>query len=414
MAKGSQNFIFSYMQVYLAYEDCLRHKRNTEGALEFMLHEARNLQQLTDDINNGTYEIGKSIAFVVKYPVYREVFAADFRDRIVHHLIMHELIKYFEEEFIDESFSCRKGKGVLYGVQTMDRFMKECTEDYTKDAWILKLDLKSFFMSIEKARLAQMIDEFIVRKYPDNYKKEKIRELCRMIIWHYPEMNCEKRGDLTLWNKLDPNKSLFVVGAFNGLPIGNLSSQIFANYYLTPLDKFIKNDLGFQYYGRYVDDFAIIGRSKDELKAAVPKIEEFCKSQLGITLHPDKRYFQHYKHGLKFTGSVIMPGRTYLNNRTIDLFYYKLNTIFSKPKKELVEKFIMTVNSYLGFMRHANTYKIRKWLFNSSGLLDRWYKYVEVVEDYTKIIDKEKHNDRQHELTYSVGEVMSELYECGI
>lgn len=387
---AERDYIFSYDDVHKAFLDCIHHKANTEGALTFVRDETKNIIQLTDELNNGTYEIGKSIAFVVKFPVYREVFAADFRDRIVHHLVMRELTPYFEAAFIEESFSCRKGKGVLYGVQTMTKHLRDCTENYTKDAWVLKLDLKSFFMSIRKTLLADMIDDFIVKSYPDNYKKERIRELCRQIIMHHPEDNCERRGDINLWDFLEPSKSLFHVGNENGLPIGNLSSQIFANYFLTPLDKYIKYELGFKHYGRYVDDFAIIDPDKEKLKRAIPLIEEFCRTRLGIRLHPDKRYLQYYDHGFKFTGSVIKPNRTYIINRTIGTLITKLKTRFAEPSKDMLDEFVMTVNSYLGFMRHCNTYDIRKWLFNESGLFTKWYKYVKVVDDYRKIADIEK------------------------
>lgn len=255
MAKA---YCFSYGEVFEAYEDCIKNKRNTSNAREFEIDYIEKVTRLCDDINDGTYEIGKSIAFVVTFPVYREVFAADFRDRIVHHLVIKELMPYFEKYFIKESFSCMEGKGVLYGVKTMFEYIKECTENYTKDAWILKMDIKSFFMSINKQLLADMIDDFIVEYYENDRKKEKLRELCKQIVLHHPELNCEKRGDKSLWAKLDPNKSLFNVGYERGLPIGNLTSQILANFFLTKLDRFIKETLGFKYYGRYVDDFMIV------------------------------------------------------------------------------------------------------------------------------------------------------------
>lgn len=137
-------YSFTYDEILKAYEDCMSNKRNTANAIKFSVDYITKLIALCDEINNGTYEIGSSITFIVKFPVLREVFAADFRDRIVHHLVINELMQYFEQEFIDESFSCRKGKGVLYGVNTMYEKVRECTENYTKDAWIVKLDIKSF------------------------------------------------------------------------------------------------------------------------------------------------------------------------------------------------------------------------------------------------------------------------------
>lgn len=387
MAKA---YCFSYGEVFEAYEDCIKNKRNTSNAREFEIDYIEKVTRLCDDINDGTYEIGKSIAFVVTFPVYREVFAADFRDRIVHHLVIKELMPYFEKYFIKESFSCMEGKGVLYGVKTMFEYIKECTENYTKDAWILKMDIKSFFMSINKQLLADMIDDFIVEYYENDRKKEKLRELCKQIVLHHPELNCEKRGDKSLWAKLDPNKSLFNVGYERGLPIGNLTSQILANFFLTKLDRFIKETLGFKYYGRYVDDFMIVSSDKEKLKSSVDKIIEFAQRELKLTIHPNKRYFQHYTKGVQFIGSVIKPNRIYVLNRTKGSLYYKLRNLFNNPDEKRLDKLIMTVNSYIGYMKHYNTYNIRKFFLNNSGLLDKWKDLIIIDEKYEKINRKEK------------------------
>ena len=387
MAKA---YCFSYGEVFEAYEDCIKNKRNTSNAREFEIDYIEKVTRLCDDINDGTYEIGKSIAFVVTFPVYREVFAADFRDRIVHHLVIKELMPYFEKYFIKESFSCMEGKGVLYGVKTMFEYIKECTENYTKDAWILKMDIKSFFMSINKQLLADMIDDFIVEYYENDRKKEKLRKLCKQIVLHHPELNCEKRGDHSLWAKLDPNKSLFNVGYERGLPIGNLTSQIFANFFLTKLDRFIKETLGFKYYGRYVDDFMIVSSDKEKLKSSVDKIIEFAQRELKLTIHPNKRYFQHYTKGVQFIGSVIKPNRIYVLNRTKGSLYYKLRNLFNNPDEKRLDKLIMTVNSYIGYMKHYNTYNIRKFFLHNSGLLDKWKDLIIIDEKYEKINRKEK------------------------
>lgn len=387
MAKA---YCFSYGEVFEAYEDCIKNKRNTSNAREFEIDYIEKVTRLCDDINDGTYEIGKSIAFVVTFPVYREVFAADFRNRIVHHLVIKELMPYFEKYFIKESFSCMEGKGVLYGVKTMFEYIKECTENYTKDAWILKMDIKSFFMSINKQLLADMIDDFIVEYYENDRKKEKLRELCKQIVLHHPELNCEKRGDKSLWAKLDPNKSLFNVGYERGLPIGNLTSQILANFFLTKLDRFIKETLGFKYYGRYVDDFMIVSSDKEKLKSSVDKIIEFAQRELKLTIHPNKRYFQHYTKGVQFIGSVINPNRIYVLNRTKGSLYYKLRNLFNNPDEKRLDKLIMTVNSYIGYMKHYNTYNIRKFFLNNSGLLDKWKDLIIIDEKYEKINRKEK------------------------
>lgn len=176
---------------------------------------------LRDRINARTYTLGKSICFVVTRPRYREVFAASFEDRIVHHYIAQKLEPLFEKIFNPRTYNCRKGKGQLYGVDLLKKDIKECSENYKKDCYILKLDLKGFFMSIYRAMLAEMVDNFIVEYYhePD---KEDLRYVCRAVIEHEPEYNCERHSPANFWDRLPANKSLFTNGRGYGVAIGNL------------------------------------------------------------------------------------------------------------------------------------------------------------------------------------------------
>lgn len=380
-----EKYSFTYGEVNKAYEDCVKTKKNTGNAIKFTVSKNEEIVRLCDEINDGSYEIGSSIAFIVKYPVLREVFAADFRDRIVHHLIMNELMSLFEDEFIDNSFACRKGKGVLYGIRTVSEMINKVTDGNTKDAWVFKMDVKSFFMSINKILLSEMVDDLIVKKYPENRKKEKLRWLCRKVIMHHPEKNCRIKGDRGLWDKLPIRKSLFTAKFERGLPIGNLTSQIFANYYMSFLDKYIVNDLGFTYYGRYVDDFLIMSNNKEEILSSIPKIVEFAKNHLLLDIHPDKRYCQYYKHGVRFTGGVIKPGRTYILNRTIESLEYKLSVKFPKYNEKTAGKFMMVVNSYLGYMGNHYSYRIRKKLLTENKYIQQWLPYIWVSENYRKI-----------------------------
>ena len=138
-------------EIFEAYNDCVKNKVNSIGAIDFYINKDLKLAKLCREINDGTYEIGTSNVFVVKYPVYREVFAADFRDRIVHHLVIRRLMPYLEQYgFIYDSYSCREGKGTLFGVHQIYYKTRECSEDYTKQCYYLKCDLQGFFMSIDK------------------------------------------------------------------------------------------------------------------------------------------------------------------------------------------------------------------------------------------------------------------------
>lgn len=377
-------YSFSYEEVFKAYEDCLRHKRNSPNAIKFMLNSNENVIQLCDELNNYSYEIGQSIVFIITYPKCREVFAADFKDRIVHHLVINELMPYFEDYFIKESFSCMKGRGTLYGVKTMAKYMQECSNDYTIPTYILKMDMQSFFMTIDKELLSEFLDDFIVYNYPNNRKKECLRWLCRKIIMHHPEHNCIRQCNIEKWNLLEKGKSLFDTEEGKGLAIGNLTSQMFANFFMTLLDYYIKYALGFKYYGRYVDDFLLYHNDKEYIKECIPKIKSYAKNVLKLNVHPNKIYMQEVKHGVKFIGADIMPNRIYCGNRTIGEFYNKLLTKYRHYDENKLEEFVSSVNSYLGYMKHYSTYNMRKEVFNSD-LMKEWKDYIIIDKNLLKI-----------------------------
>lgn len=351
-------------EVFQAYFDCRRTKRRTANALAFELNFEQELVRLWREINSGAYKIGRSIAFIVKYPVQREVFAADFRDRIVHHLVISKINALFEAEFIADSYSCRSGKGTLFGVRAVRDKIEECSQDYTRDCYILKQDIRSFFMSIDKNVLYRMLVEFIGEKYhhPD---KPVLLRLIKQIVYYNPEDHCLIKGRRSDWNGLPCHKSLFWSQKHCGLPIGNLTSQIFANFYLNRLDKYITEELGFEYYGRYVDDFILIHQSKQALLAAHDKIQDFLKTRLKLELHPQKFYLQHCSKGVRFIGAVIKPHRIYIGTRTKTNLYRKIYKLLPQMSKSItqtlsgLQHFSSCINSYIGFMRHYDTYNLR-------------------------------------------------------
>jgi RNA-directed DNA polymerase len=136
-------------ELFEAYYSCRHNKRNTANALAFEIDYESNLIQLCTEINNGTYQIGRSIAFIVDKPVKREIFAADFRDRIVHHLIINQLNPLFEKEFIHDSYGCRINKGTHFGIKRVDTFIRKCSKNYTQDCYVLKLDIQGLAIKIK-------------------------------------------------------------------------------------------------------------------------------------------------------------------------------------------------------------------------------------------------------------------------
>lgn len=352
--------------LFEAYEDCRANKRGTINALAFELDYEQELLQLRDEINSGTYSPGRSIAFIVDKPVKREIFAADFRDRVVHHLIINKLNPIFEKNFIYDSYACRKGRGTHFGIKRIDRFIRQCSQNYTKDCYVLKLDIQGFFMAIDKRILWGLLSKLITEQYHQG-DQNKLLELCYKIISNNPTTNCIVKSGKKKWRDLPPDKSLFYSAPGCGLPIGNLTSQIFANIYLNVLDHFIKHDLGARYYGRYVDDFILVHQSHSHLKSSLTKITDFLKKDLHLTLHPRKIHLQHFNKGVPFLGVVIRPNHIQGGRRIKGNFYeaiQKHNQVVKTHKPSIDERaaFLCSINSYLGILKHYQTYRLRKRL----------------------------------------------------
>jgi retron-type reverse transcriptase len=383
--------------LFESYFECRKTKRSTGNALAFEMDYESNLVELLSEINDGRYKLGASIAFIVDKPVKREVFAADFRDRIVHHLIIKKLNPLFEKQFIYDSYSCRAGKGTHLAIKRLATFIRRCSQNYAKDCYLLKLDLQGFFMNIDKTILWEKLERFVEEKYsqPD---KPLLLNLCKQVIFNDPTKNCFIKGRKSNWSGLPQGKSLFYSKPDCGLPIGNLTSQVFANFYMDSFDHFVKHKLGVKYYGRYVDDFVVVHENKEYLKALIPQLSQFLQLQLQLTLHPKKIYLQHFSKGVKFVGAVILPNRIYVANRTKGNFYAAMEKYNSmarehKPTSEEVKRFQSSMNSYLGIMKHYKSYKLRKKMLleNLSGW---WYNYVYVSGGYSKLVQKCRYGER--------------------
>jgi hypothetical protein len=334
------------------------------------------LLELYDDIVNRRYKPRKSICFVVENPVKREVFAADFRDRVVHHLIFNYINPVLECSFIEDSYSCRQGKGTLYGIQRIYDFINKCSENYTRDCYILKLDIQGYFMNINKPILktqlqALMCSEKISLAYGAEPQPdwETVWYLMNEVIDQDVCQNCIIKGQRSDWQGLPRAKSLFHTPKECGLPIGNLTSQLFSNVYLHPFDVFMKQDLNLQYYGRYVDDFVVVDEESDCLKKVKGLAGEYLKDNLQVCLHPGKVYLQHYAKGVKFLGAVLKPGRLYVARRAVvnmQICILEWDRYLSRkqPSREDLHQMRASINSFLGIMKHFKTYRVkRKILF---------------------------------------------------
>jgi len=311
--------------LFQAYYDARKNKRNTINALAFEIDYERKLFELYGDIKSGKYEIGPSICFIIFKPVQREVFAADFRDRIVHHFIYNYISPIFERLFIYDSYSCRMGKGTSRGIKRMNHFICSCSKNYSRPCHILKIDIKGYFMSIDRTILYKKIEKTLRRlKNKANFDIDFMLGLIRKVVFHDPKKNCIIKGRKSNWKGLPKNKSLFFADKNKGLPIGNLTSQLFGNVYLNDFDIFIKHLLRAKYYGRYVDDIVVVHQDREYLKSIIPFMEKYLRNNLFLELHPKKIYLQHFSKGVRFLGTVIKPYRIYIQNRVKGNFYQKI------------------------------------------------------------------------------------------
>lgn len=374
-----------------AYYNCRKSKRKTASATNYEMDYESKLVALKERINNRTYSPGKSICFVVTRPRNREVFAATFEDRIIHHYIALRLEPLFEEIFSPRTFNCRKGKGQLYGVQMLKEDIRTCSNNYTTDCYIMKLDLKGFFMSIDKKLLAEKINKFVQDHYNGD-DKDDLLYLCQVVIMHEPENNCDRHSPISFWDRLPPNKSLFTNGAGKGIAIGNLFAQLFANFLLNVLDWKL-DEIGITYHGRYVDDIYNIHQDKKFLLSCVPIIRNTL-AELGLQINEKKFYIQHYSKGVAFTGAVVKMNRVYAVNNTVSNFIKavrRLNTVANINDLDGIRRAVSSVNSYLGLMRHYNEYGLRYKILNM--LKAPAYKYVYIKGAHEVVALKNKYKE---------------------
>lgn len=329
---------FSFKDLNRAYLDCRKHKGNKPTALAFGGQIEQNLRSLYTELVNGTYRPGRSVCFVITRPKPREVWAADFRDRVVHHLLHNHLAPRFFASFIADSCACIPGRGTWYAVRRLDAKVRSASENWSKPVWYLKGDLANFFVSIDK----NVLWDRLVNRIPEPWWQW----LTHTILFHDPRKNFELRGAPSLLQLVPPHKRLTSQPAHLGLPIGNLSSQFFANVYLDALDQFVKHRLGARHYIRYVDDFVILHESPQWLNAALAQIETFLPYVLHARLNPSKTVLQPVDRGIDFIGQVIKPWRTHTRRRTV-------RQAIDRIKNMAASDVCASANSYFGLLRQA-------------------------------------------------------------
>lgn len=338
-----------FNELLTAYYEARRHKRNTINQLIFERDLEAGLLKLEQELLNRTYNLAPSVCFINDLPVKREIIAADFRDRVVHHLLCGWINPIFDRQFIYDSYSCRVGKGTLFGIKRAQGFLRGASDDFRKPCWVLRLDIKGFFMAIDRRILHGLVLKGLGKTGWSGIRDvELTKYLLQKIIFNDPLSQATFRSPPQKWFGLPPDKSLIGAPAECGLPIGNLTSQLFANVYLNPLDHYVKRVLKVRYYGRYVDDMLLVHSDKSILLHSIAAIKAFLQNHLNLTLHPRKIKLQQAFQGFDFLGTRIYPNKLLPGKRVLTNYQNCLWHPLADSAKQLHR-----LNSYKGVFKHC-------------------------------------------------------------
>ncbi|KKP32792.1 MAG: hypothetical protein A2312_02680 [Candidatus Staskawiczbacteria bacterium RIFOXYB2_FULL_32_9] len=310
--------IISIENILEAWQEFSQGKRNRPDVQEFSFNLMSNIFSLHYDLVNHTYKHSQYQEFKINDPKPRTIHKATVRDRILHRAVYRILYSFFDKKFIADSYSCRNKKGTHKAIERFREFTNKVSKNNTKQCYILKCDIKKFFASVDQNILFKILEKYIDDKDTINLLKE--------IVYSF------KLG---------------------GLPLGNLTSQLFANIYLNEFDQYIKHRLKVKHYIRYCDDFVIFSPNKYYLENLIPVIKDFLQNNLKLTLHPDKVSIKTIYSGVDYLGWINFKDHRILRSKTK---IRMLNRIREGPKLE-------TINSYLGLLKWGNTHKIKLNLF---------------------------------------------------
>jgi retron-type reverse transcriptase len=324
--------LMSPENLFAAFDEFKRGKRKKEDVMYFEKNLEENIFELGEQLLSKTYMHGSYTTFAICDPKYRVISKASVRDRVVHHVLFSHLYEIFDKTFIFHSYSSRLTKGTHIGVQNFHKKMRKVSENFRKPCYALKCDIRKFFANINHTILMELLSKKV--DDPD------VLWLINNIITSYsntPE---------------------------TGIPLGNVTSQLFANVYLNQLDRFIKHDLHVEYYFRYADDFVLLHKDKDYLQKLIESIGVFLEQELKLRLHPQKVFIRKLKQGIDFLGYVCFPYcrtiRTKTKKRMFKKFNQRKDELFAGERTD--ESFNQTLQSYLGILQHTNSYGLTKKL----------------------------------------------------
>ncbi|MDP1688724.1 MAG: reverse transcriptase/maturase family protein [bacterium] len=309
-----------------AWKEFVCGKRNKKDVQEFSLKLMDNIFCLHDELLNNTYVHDGYQAFNISDPKPRNIHKAIVKDRLLHRAIYRKLYLFFDKTFISDSYSCRIGKGTHSALNRFRKFGYKVSKNNTKTCWILKCDIKKFFANIDH----QVLINIIAMRIED-----------KDLLW-----------------LLQTTINSFSTKPGVGLPLGNLTSQLFVNIYMNEFDQFVKHKLRVKHYIRYADDFVFFSESREWLEQILIFAQDFLANRLKLELHPDKVFIKTLASGVDFLGWVHFSCHRVLRTNTKKRMIKRLK---EKPKPE-------SIDSYLGHLSHGNSYELRAWVANEFDL----------------------------------------------
>ena len=336
--------VISFEALLQAAEQARKGKRFRPAVAAFHFDQERALWKLHEELSTKTYQPGAYRSFFIYEPKKRQISAAPYRDRVVHHALTRVLEPIFEKTFIADSYACRKGKGTHAGV-------KRCQEFARRFRYVLKADIQKFFPSLDHAILKAQVARKI--KDPD-------------VLWLVAQIIDGSNLQEEVVNYF-PGDDLFTpTERRRGIPIGNQTSQFFSNVYLDPLDHFIKDRLAIKGYVRYVDDILVYSDDKSHLADVQEQIRVFLL-QLRLRLHPKKNVIFPVKEGIRFLGYRVYPTHRLLPKENVRRFCRRLRVMLENYAAGRVTMAEVTprIMSWQGHALQADTYRLRCHLLHT-------------------------------------------------
>ncbi len=329
--------------LFRAWRNFSRGKRDKRGIGEFELRVEENLFSLHEFLKSGNWTHDPYVQRKISDPKPRIIHIASVRDRVLFQATYQKLYQIFDKTFIHDSYASRNFKGTHAGVKRFEVFARKVSENHTKPAFVLKCDIRKFFDNIDH----EILFDFIKGRIKDG----RLLKLIWKIV------------------------SSFEASPHKGLPLGNVTSQLFANIYLNDLDQLVKHELKQKYYIRYCDDSVMLSNDRDEIEKVVSTLRNYLKGNLKLELHPNKITIRKLRHGTDFLGYVSLPHYRVLRTKTKKRMLKRLRALANTIKtKDNLEKILPIIRSYLGMLSHCRSEKVVKrlknyWPSNLNGMI---------------------------------------------